>query len=143
MNILVPMAGPDDAFKEKGFHYCKSLIEIDGKPVIQRVHENLATIENARQIFVIRKDEDDRFHLGEVLRLLNPANVIIRAESMTAGAACTALAEMTTETAAAVPVIPRRERSVRSLSRARVTRFCAASSVTPNARPTDRRSWFS
>ena len=59
-----------------------------------------------------------------------------------AGAAWTALAERTMESAAAGVVIPRRERRSRSLSSARDTRFCAASSLTQRAKPTDRKSWF-
>ena len=40
---------------------------------------------------MIRKEDDLRFHLRDVLRLLDPDAVVIRAEGPTAGAACTAL----------------------------------------------------
>jgi hypothetical protein len=53
-----------------------------------------------------------------------------------------ALAESTIESATAVVVIPRRDKRSRSLSSAREIRFCAVSSVTPSARPTERKSWF-
>lgn len=91
INVLVPMSGPDDAFKQKGFTYNKNLIEINGKPLIQHVYENLSQIPNADFIFVIRKDENIKYHLQNVLRLLNPSCEIIIADALTAGAACTAL----------------------------------------------------
>lgn len=91
MKILLPIAGPDTAFKERGYAWCKSLIELNGKALIQHVYENVSQVAHDRMIFVIRKEEDDRYHLGDVLRLLSPQADVIRAESPTAGAACTAL----------------------------------------------------
>ena len=91
MNILIPMAGPDDAFRDKGFRYCKSLIELHGKPMLQRVYESLTPIHDGRYVFVIRKEDSDRFHLSDVIRLLNPQNVVLQTQGATAGAACTAL----------------------------------------------------
>jgi dTDP-glucose pyrophosphorylase len=91
MNILVPMAGPEEGFRDRGYTFCKGLIDLDGVPLIQRVHENLAPLERDRLIFVIRKEEDERFCLGEVARLLDPRCLVLRAEGPTAGAACTTL----------------------------------------------------
>ena len=91
MNILIPMAGPEEPFRERGFAYCKSLIEIDGEPLIRRVYDNLSIIDRERIIFVTRKQEDDRYHLGDVLRLLDPTSIVLHTEGQTAGAACTAL----------------------------------------------------
>jgi dTDP-glucose pyrophosphorylase len=90
MNLLVPMAGPD-LFRERGLAYAKSLLEIGDRPLIQRVIDNLACLEPKRLVFVIRRDDDDRFHLGEVLRRLDSNCVVLRAEANTSGAACTAL----------------------------------------------------
>ena len=41
MNILVPMAGRGSRFKENGYVDSKPFIDINGKPMIQRVIENL------------------------------------------------------------------------------------------------------
>jgi dTDP-glucose pyrophosphorylase len=90
LNLLVPMAGPDP-YRERGAAYCKSLLDVGGQPLVQRVHENLASLRPDRLIFVVRKEDDDRFHLREVLRRLDPACIVLRAEATTAGAACTAL----------------------------------------------------
>lgn len=41
MNIIVPMAGEGSRFKERGYVESKPFIDVDGKPMIQRVIENL------------------------------------------------------------------------------------------------------
>jgi len=84
------MAGPDTAF-DGSFAFGKSLVEIDQRPIIEHVVTNLATIDAAEFIFVIRKDDARRHHLDAVLKLLVPTCTIVVADSDTAGAACTAL----------------------------------------------------
>lgn len=91
MTVVIPMAGPDNAFREAGYGYCKSLIEVGGKPLVQYVWENLRTLAAGKFVFVIRKEDAQRHHLGEVLRLLEPNAVVVTAVGNTAGAACTAL----------------------------------------------------
>jgi dTDP-glucose pyrophosphorylase len=91
MKILVPMSGSDAAFREAGYPRCKSLIEINGKAVIQHIHENLLSLQPDQFIFVIRKEDHAQNHLSEVLGLLAPGCRVIVAEGNTAGAACTAL----------------------------------------------------
>lgn len=91
MNILIPMAGSDGLFKDQGYRYSKSLIEISGRPLIEHVYGRLASLRDARFLFVIRKSEDQQHHLGDVLRLLNPSCKVIASEGQTAGAACTCL----------------------------------------------------
>src|SRR5436190_9036569 len=94
MKILVPMSGSDAAFREAGYQHCKSLIEINGKALIQHIYENLLTLRptgSDQFIFVIRKEDHAQHHLSEVLALLAPNCKVIVAEGTTAGAACTAL----------------------------------------------------
>ena len=91
MNVLIPLAGDDAAFREAGFHFTKSLVEIRGKPLVQHVYEALAAIADARFTFVIRKEHAQRYHLDRVLRLLAPTAQVVLAEGDTAGAACTCL----------------------------------------------------
>lgn len=91
MKILIPMGGSDEAFRQHGYAYAKPLIEIAGRPLIQHVLDPLKRIEGSEVVFVIRKEDDLRFHLREVLQLLDPGAVIVRADGPTAGAACTAL----------------------------------------------------
>lgn len=91
MNIVVPMAGSDNLFKEKGHKFPKNLIEIKDKPLIQHVFENLNKIENSKFTFVIKSEEKQRYHTDEVLRLIDPNCNIKVSEGITAGAACTVL----------------------------------------------------
>lgn len=91
IKILVPMSGPDEAFRQKGYTYSKNLIELHGKPLIQHVFENLSGIPNHEFIFVIRKEEETKYHLRNVLKLLSPSCEIIVSDGPTSGAACTSL----------------------------------------------------
>lgn len=91
MNILIPMGGSDEAFRQHGYAYAKPLVEIAGRPLVQHIFDPLREVPGGRAIFVIRKEDDLRFHLRDVLRLLDPAVEVIRADGPTAGAACTAL----------------------------------------------------
>lgn len=91
MRILIPMGGSDEAFRQHGYAYAKPLIEIAGRPLIQHVLDPLKRVADAQVVFVIRKEDDQRFHLREVLQLLDPSATVIRADGPTAGAACTAL----------------------------------------------------
>jgi len=91
MKILVPMGGGDSAFKEAGQQHGKWLAEIHARPLIQHVYDNLQSAGAGGFVFVIRKEDNARYHLGEVLRLMAPGCDVIIADGPTAGAACTAL----------------------------------------------------
>jgi dTDP-glucose pyrophosphorylase len=89
MIILVPMAGPTDAFGSD-FPYGKGLAEIAGRPLVQHVIDNLTPL-GGRFVVVIRRDDARRHHLESVIRLLVPGATVVVAQAATAGAACTAL----------------------------------------------------
>lgn len=91
INVLIPMAGSDRLFVEAGYPFAKPMVEIDGRPLVEHAFDGLRTIPDARFIFVIRKEDDLRFYLRDVLQLMAPGCVVIRADGETAGAACTAL----------------------------------------------------
>lgn len=91
INVLVPMGGDDALFREHGHPFAKPVVEIAGRPLVEHAFDGLATIPGARFIFVIRKEDDLRFYLRDVLQLMAPGAVVIRADGETAGAACTAL----------------------------------------------------
>ena len=93
LNILLLMAGRSDAFKEAGYEFPKNLVEIDGAPLIQRVIDGLACLRgpNTQLIYAIRRDENRRFHTGQVVHLLDPSGIVVDVVGETSGAACTAL----------------------------------------------------
>ncbi|UAB91727.1 glycosyltransferase family 2 protein (plasmid) [Ruegeria sp. SCSIO 43209] len=91
MKIVVPMAGSDERFRNHGFPFAKPVIEIDGRPMIEHATDCLNVIDGVEFVFIVRKEDDLRFHLREVLQLLHSNCHIVRTEGDTAGAACTAL----------------------------------------------------
>ena len=93
MNILILLAGSSDAFKEVGYSYPKPLVEINGKPLVQHVIEHLQPLvqSGARLIFLVRYEDNLRYHISSVVKLLAPAAQVLEVRGETAGAACTAL----------------------------------------------------
>lgn len=91
INVLIPMAGGDQLFREAGYPFAKPIIEIAGRPLIEHAFDGLHAIPDTRFVFVIRKEDDQRFYLRDVLQLMAPGSVVIRADGETAGAACSAL----------------------------------------------------
>lgn len=87
--ILIPMAGAGQRFKNEGFKLPKPLIDVNGKPMIQRVIENLNI--DANYVFVVQKEHYENFNLGTMLSLMVPNCKIIQTEGLTEGAACTTL----------------------------------------------------
>lgn len=93
MNILILLAGTSAGFKEAGYAFPKPLVEIAGRPLVQHVIEHLAPLvqSGARLIFLIRHEDNLRYHIGSVIKLLAPAAEVREVRGETGGAACTAL----------------------------------------------------
>ncbi|MBV9945683.1 MAG: NTP transferase domain-containing protein, partial [Myxococcales bacterium] len=104
MNVLVLMAGSDQAFQDAGYLYPKNLVEIDGLPLVQRVIERLAPLcrggsalgggsprEGGRLVCCVNEAEDRQHHTGSVIQLVEPSATVVRVHAKTGGAACTAL----------------------------------------------------
>ena len=53
MKILIPMAGEGSRFAKEGYTFPKPLIDVGGKPMIQKVVENLDFV--SEYIFLVRK----------------------------------------------------------------------------------------
>jgi len=91
MKILIPMAGEGSRFSKEGYTFPKPLIDINGKPMIQVVVENLDY--DAEYIFLVRKEHLDTYDgLRSTLeRITNGKFKIVEVDELTEGAACTAL----------------------------------------------------
>ena len=89
MNVLIPMAGAGSRFEKAGYTFPKPLIEVNGKPMIQVVVENINV--DAKHIFVVQKSHYDKYNLKTVLNNISPDCDIIQVEGVTEGAACTTL----------------------------------------------------
>jgi len=89
MNIIIPMAGAGSRFEKAGYTFPKPLIDVNGKPMIQVVVENLNI--QAQYIFIVQKIHYTKYNLEHVLNLICPNCKIIQVEGVTEGAACTSL----------------------------------------------------
>jgi dTDP-glucose pyrophosphorylase len=89
MNVLIPMAGAGSRFVSAGYTFPKPLIEVDGKPMIQVVVENL-NIE-ANYTFIVQKEHYEKYSLQYLLNLIAPNCNIVQVDGLTEGAACTTL----------------------------------------------------
>jgi HAD superfamily hydrolase (TIGR01509 family) len=89
LNILIPMAGEGSRFADAGYTFPKPLIEINQKPMIQVVVENINI--NANYIYVVRKKHYDEYNLKYVLNAITPGCKIVIQEGKTEGAACSVL----------------------------------------------------
>ena len=89
MNVLIPMAGAGSRFQQAGYTFPKPLIDVEGKPMIQIVVENLNI--DANFIFVVQKEHREKYNLDTLLNLISPNSKIVEVDGITEGAACTAL----------------------------------------------------
>ena len=89
MNVVIPMAGAGSRFAAAGYTFPKPLIEVNGKPMIQVVVENLNV--DAHFIYLVQKDHYEKYNLKQLLNLITPGCDIIQIDGLTEGAACTTL----------------------------------------------------
>ena len=89
MNVLIPMAGAGSRFASAGYTFPKPLIEVNGKPMIQVVIENL-NIE-ANYTFIVQKEHYEKYNLQYLLTLIVPNCNIVQVDGLTEGSACTTL----------------------------------------------------
>ncbi len=89
MNVLIPMAGAGSRFVAAGYTFPKPLIEVNGKPMIQVVVENLNV--ESHFIFMVQKEHYEKYNLKQLLNLIAPGCDIIQIDKITEGAACTTL----------------------------------------------------
>jgi len=70
LNVVIPMAGAGSRFTKVGFRAIKPLIDVLGKPMIQRVIENLNLV-TSRHIFLCQQRHIDEYHLDMLLPWLS------------------------------------------------------------------------
>lgn len=91
MQVLIPMAGRGARFIQAGYTFPKPLIDVNGRPMIEVVVNNLDL--DGKYIFLCLKEHYDNYSLGYMLPLIckpNPSVVKI-VDTVTEGAACTVL----------------------------------------------------
>lgn len=89
MKVLIPMAGAGSRFEKAGYTFPKPLIDVEGKPMIQAVVDNL-NIE-AQHVFIVQKSHYEKYNLQQTLNQISPNCEIVQVDGITEGAACTTL----------------------------------------------------
>jgi dTDP-glucose pyrophosphorylase len=90
INIVIPMAGAGSRFSQAGYLKPKPFIDVNGKPMIVHVLENLA-YPQARYILIARKEHMDA-EAALVQQIERDFNAIfIPIDKLTEGTACTVL----------------------------------------------------
>ena len=87
--ILIPMAGKGSRFANADYVFPKPLIEVNQKPMIQIVVENLGI--NAHFVYIVQKSHYENYNLKYLLNLITPNCDIVQVDGITEGAACTTL----------------------------------------------------
>ncbi|WP_417481986.1 glycosyltransferase family 2 protein [Maricaulis sp.] len=93
MQILLPMAGGRAHFNEDEYFFPKPLIEVAGRPMIQRAVERFQRdFSEPKFIYVIDQEDAARFSLDATLGLLSgPDSQVKKLAQRTRGALCTAM----------------------------------------------------
>jgi HAD superfamily hydrolase (TIGR01509 family) len=89
LNIIIPMAGAGSRFEKVGYTFPKPLIDVNGKPMIQVVVENINI--DANYIFIVQKSHREKYNLDNFLKIIAPNCKIVETDGLTEGAACTTL----------------------------------------------------
>lgn len=90
LNVVIPMAGLGKRFADAGYSFPKPLIDVNGKPMIQRVVDSL-NFEEARFIFVANSSHAEKYHLAALLDQVAPGHELLLVDNLTRGAAETVL----------------------------------------------------
>ena len=89
LRIIIPMAGEGKSFKTAGYTFPKPLIDIDEKPMIQWVVENINV--DGKFIFIVKEEHVKLYNLHYLLNLIAPGCEIVTIKNAGSGAADTVL----------------------------------------------------
>ena len=89
LNIIIPMAGAGTRFQQAGYDLPKPLIDVNGRPMIQTVVNNLGM--KANYIFIVQKSHNEKYNLKTLLSIISKNCVVVEVDGLTEGAACTTL----------------------------------------------------
>lgn len=89
MNIIVPIAGASSVLEST--EYIKSLQEIERKTILQHAFEALQNVDAKHFVVVVKREDVNKYHLDNVVKLLRPKAEVVIAEGETMGAACTCM----------------------------------------------------
>ncbi|MCD6401839.1 MAG: HAD-IA family hydrolase [Anaerolineales bacterium] len=85
LRVVIPMAGEGKSFQAAGYVFPKPLIDINGKPMIQWVVENINV--DGKFIFIVQKKHLETYNMQYLLNLIAPGCKIVSVEDHGRGAA--------------------------------------------------------
>jgi NDP-sugar pyrophosphorylase family protein len=88
-NIIIPCAGKGLRFKEANYLLPKPLIDVGGKPMIERVVNSLGI--DGNYIFCCLTEHEEKFGISKVLQKIVPSCTIVWVDRVTEGALSTCL----------------------------------------------------
>lgn len=90
INIVIPMAGLGSRFSQAGYKNPKPFIDVNGKPMIERVLDNLSA-PDVRFILLVRKEHEVDYseYIDSIRKKYN--SIIFPISGLTQGTACTVL----------------------------------------------------
>lgn len=91
INIVIPMAGRGQRFADKGYTFPKPLIEINNKPMIHIITNNLRLSEPHRFVYIALEEHAHKYALSNMLKLIAEDSEMVTTGGVTQGAACTVL----------------------------------------------------
>ena len=92
LNVIIPIGVTKSIEDNNYFNYPLLLKEVMGKALIEYVVENITKIEDPKKItFILNKEECERFHLDNTLKILVSDCSIIKVKGNTSGAVCSIL----------------------------------------------------
>ena len=90
LNVLIPMAGAGSRFEKAGYTFPKPLIDVNGRPMIQVVVENLG-FSDSKHSFIVQESHRKKYNLDSMLSIISKDPNIVDVDGITEGAACTTL----------------------------------------------------
>jgi HAD superfamily hydrolase (TIGR01509 family) len=89
VNVVIPAAGRGSRFEEAGYVHPKPLIDVDGRPMIDLVLDDLRAV--GRPIVLLQEEHISRYRADAAVQHSAPAARIVPVSGITEGAACTVL----------------------------------------------------
>ena len=89
LNVIIPMAGAGSRFTAAGYSFPKPLIDVNNKPMIHHVVDNIGI--EANFIYVVQKAHREEYNLDTLLNLITPDCTIVEVDGLTEGSAVTSL----------------------------------------------------
>ena len=90
LNLLIPMAGAGQRFRDAGYTMPKPLIDVEGLPMVVQVIQQ-AQMPPCRMIFLVQRNHLQNHRAEHILTQHFSQSVIVPVNGVTQGAACTTL----------------------------------------------------